>query len=114
MISTGNLLSEVEGINPSKFSSCRVHYNGYIGEGTRLVYEGGGAPFEVWITPEQARVLSELQNRFSISGIATGDSNPSSFEKNMLRQLPDCLVKRYKDGRVEMSAQACIDLYDFS
>jgi len=57
------LLSEVQRFDPNEYSTCKVHYDGIIGKGRDWQYEGGGEPFEHEITPQQASLLSRLQNQ---------------------------------------------------
>ena len=107
MNSLNNLLSEVSRSDLARFSRCRVHFNGKAGAGREGEYSTGGEPFEVEISPEQARVLSVAQDKFAghIKGSIT------YYEGKVLESCPTPLVNRF-ETRVEMASHAQVALYD--
>ncbi|MBT7902698.1 hypothetical protein HN587_02470 [Candidatus Woesearchaeota archaeon] len=98
------LLDEVKTFDPTKFSSCRVHYDGIVGKGRDWEHKSVGSLFEYEITPQQANLLSKLNGVY-------GGWKLSVQEQSVLEGIPQELVGRWRDQtHVTMSSQFA--LYD--
>ncbi len=105
----GLLLSEVKNYRPGDFSSCRVYYRGIIGDGTSWAYFGGGEHFDFEITPEQACLMSRVQDDFAKNVLE--DPDLDAHEKALLEGLPETLRGNWGDT-VTISSYAQTGMYD--
>ncbi|MFA5856811.1 MAG: hypothetical protein WC867_05605 [Candidatus Pacearchaeota archaeon] len=103
MDSSGNLHHELKDLDFSKYSRCRIYFNGKVGWGTYWEYKVSEEPFEYEITPEQARFISHFERNLF--------EEPNTYEQIILNSLPDRLIRRYKNG-IDLSSNVQIALYD--
>ncbi len=89
--SYGLLLSEVQNYNLDNFSRCIVSYDGFVGKGRSWEYEAGGNSFEFEITPQQANLLSRLQDEF-------GGWELSLEEQDVMQGIPSNLVGKWRNN----------------
>jgi len=102
--STDLLLSEVQRFNPSEFTRCKVHYDGFAGKGRDWQYASGGDSFEYEITPQQANLLSILQEEY-------GGRQLLSQEQTVVNGIPDKLVREWR-SKMHVTGSAQVALYD--
>ncbi len=98
------LLSEVQNLNLSNFTRCKVHYDGFAGKGRDWEYRAGGTSFKYDITPQQAGFLSRLQDTF-------GGWVLSQEEQLLMNGIPSELVRTLAN-RTHVTGSAQVALYD--
>lgn len=104
MVTSQNLLlSEIQHLDPTQFSSCRVHYDGFAGKGRSWEYKAGGDSFEYRISPQQARKLSIMQDQM-------GERSTPELER-LMEGIPPELIGRSGD-LLHVTGSAQVALYD--